>query len=332
MATEPKPEHHANAQLHQPNQLTMTLFYYDPIFLQHDTGNHPENAGRLRAVIERMEEQNLFDNFTRPEWQPATDEQLLHVHSDDVIEMIRRFVDQGGGRIEQDTMVSEQSWNAATRASGAACDAVRRVIEGEDRNAFCLMRPPGHHALHSQPMGFCLVNHVAVAARAAIEQWQLERVMILDWDVHHGNGTQATFWDDPNVAFLSMHRFPFYPGTGAANEEGEGPGKGLTVNLPIAFGTARREQLDRFRRGVEKLAEKFRPELVLVSAGFDSHKDDPIGSLGLESEDFASLTDIVMEVAAAHAKGRLVSLLEGGYNPTALAESVQIHLERLAAA
>ncbi|MDG2222263.1 MAG: histone deacetylase, partial [Rubripirellula sp.] len=169
----------------------------------------------------------------------------------------------------------------------------------------------------------------AIAARAAIEQWDVSRVLIIDWDVHHGNGTQATFWDDPNVAFLSMHRFPFYPGTGAEDETGEGAGRGLTVNVPIEFGTSRKAQLDRFRQKTEALADQFRPELILVSAGFDSHKDDPVGSLGLESEDFATLTDVVMELANVHSEGRLISLLEGGYNPVALAESVRHHLQRL---
>ena len=155
--------------------------------------------------------------------------------------------------------------------------------------------------------------------------------MIIDWDVHHGNGTQATFWDQPNVAFLSMHRFPFYPGTGAADETGQGPGLGSTVNLPIEYGTSRKAQIDAFRNATESLADRFRPELILISAGFDSHKDDPVGSLNLESEDFVTLTDIVLELANTHTGGRLVSLLEGGYNPTALAECVQLHLERLKA-
>jgi acetoin utilization deacetylase AcuC-like enzyme len=307
----------------------MTLFYYDPVFLEHKTGNHPEHAGRLQEVIKQLEQHSMLAAMKQPSWEAATQEQLLQVHSDDAISFIRKWVEKGGGQIEQDTVVSPQSWLAATRAAGAACDAVRRVIAGEDRNAFCLVRPPGHHAMHSHPMGFCLVNHVAVAARAAIEQWDLNRVLIIDWDVHHGNGTQATFWDDPNVAFFSMHRFPFYPGSGAEDETGQGAGQGLTVNVPIEFGTSRKEQLDRFRHKTEALADHFRPELILISAGFDSHKDDPVGSLGLESEDFATLTDTVMDLATTHCDGRIVSLLEGGYNPTALAESIQQHLQRL---
>ncbi|MFK8112883.1 MAG: histone deacetylase [Rubripirellula sp.] len=309
----------------------MTLLYYNPVFLEHETGSHPENKGRLQAVLQRLETNQVDARCTKPSWKPASLQQLGHVHSTDTIESVRSFAEQGGGRIEADTVVSAKSYDAARIAAGAASDAVRRVVAGEDKTAFCMVRPPGHHALHSQPMGFCLFNNVAVGARVAIEELGLDRVMIVDWDVHHGNGTQGTFWDDPNVAFLSMHRFPFYPGSGDADETGVGAGKDLTVNLPIRFGTSRKMQLDRFRDGVEKLADRFRPQLILISAGFDSHINDPIGSLELESEDFETFTDIVMDVANNHSDGRLVSLLEGGYNPNALAESVEIHLTRLLA-
>ncbi len=307
----------------------MTLLYYDPIFLQHDTGSHPENAERLRTVLERLGNHGVDAKCTRPTWQPATLQQLRHVHADQSIDSIKKLVEEGGGRIEQDTVVSAKSFDAGRMAAGAACDAVRRVIAGEDKTAFCMVRPPGHHAMHSHPMGFCLFNNVAVGARVAVEEFGLERVLIVDWDVHHGNGTQATFWDDPNVGFLSMHRFPFYPGSGAADETGEGAGKGLTVNLPIRFGTSRKVQLDKFRAAVESLADKLKPQLVMISAGFDSHIRDPIGSLELESEDFTTLTDTVLEIAKSHSDGRVVSLLEGGYNPAALAESVEYHLQSL---
>jgi len=183
--------------------------------------------------------------------------------------------------------------------------------------------------MHSYPMGFCLFNNVAIGARVAIEELGLERVMIVDWDVHHGNGTQATFWDDPSVGFLSMHRFPFYPGSGAADEAGGGAGKGLTVNLPIRYGTLPEDQIARFRTATENLADKMKPQLVMISAGFDSHVNDPIGSLDLESEDFTTLTEIIKGIAKTHADGRVVSLLEGGYNPIALAESVECHLRAL---
>ena len=254
----------------------MTLIYYDPVFLEHDTGGHPENAGRLRAIVDRPSLKTKF-GAPRQAWQPATKQQISRVHSAETVEQIASFIDAGGGRIEQDTVVSAASLQAARSASGAACDAARRVIAGDDKNAFCMLRPPGHHALHDRPMGFCLLNHVAVAARSAIKDSGMQRVMIIDWDVHHGNGTQATFWEDPSVAFLSMHRFPFYPGSGDSDETGGGDGLGLTANLPIRYGTSPQDQLAQFRNACQELADRFKPELILISAGFDSHADDPIG-------------------------------------------------------
>ncbi len=180
-------------------------------------------------------------------------------------------------------------------------------------------------------MGFCLVNNVAVGARVATEELGLDRVLIVDWDVHHGNGTQDTFWDDPRVGFLSIHRWPFYPGTGHADETGTGDALGTKLNLPIEMGTARRAYLDEFRRGLSTLAERLRPQLLVISAGFDSHRDDPIGSLGLELEDFGELTAAVVNTALEHCDGRIVSVLEGGYNPGILAGALEIHLAGLMA-
>ncbi|MDB4477492.1 histone deacetylase [Rhodopirellula sp.] len=307
----------------------MTLFYYNPLFLEHDTGNHPEHANRLRTVMGRLRTTDFFSEMQQPDWLPASLDQLLQVHSSDSITEMESFINRGGGQIEADTIVSLQSLEAARMGSGAACDAVHRVVAGEARNAFCLIRPPGHHALKEHPMGFCLVNHVAVAARELVKQHGLERVMIVDWDVHHGNGTQAAFWEDSQVAFLSMHRSPFYPGGGDAHETGAGDGQGLNVNLPVQFGTSAVKQIDRFKLAAEKLAADFKPQFILVSAGFDSHHADPVGGNGLESSDFEALTRIMMDIADVHSGGRLVSLLEGGYNPDALAESVEFHLRTL---
>lgn len=307
----------------------MTLFYYNPLFLEHDTGQHPEHSNRLRSVMDRLQASDFFSSLPQPAWAPASTEQLLQVHTRDAIESISRFIELGGGQIEADTVVSAQSLAAARSAAGAACDAARRVLAGDDGNAFCLIRPPGHHALSQNPMGFCLVNHVAVAARYLVKQLGVEKVMIVDWDVHHGNGTQATFWEDPQVAFLSMHRSPFYPGGGDVHETGAGAGSGLTVNLPVQFGTSAVKQIERFRLATEKLAASFKPQFILVSAGFDSHHADPVGANGFESSDFAALTGIMMDIADVHANGRIVSLLEGGYNPEALAESVEFHLRSL---
>ncbi|HEY2892920.1 MAG TPA: histone deacetylase, partial [Pirellulales bacterium] len=241
------------------------------------------------------------------------------------------YAASGGGRIEADTIVSPRSFDVARLAAGAACDAVRQVVSGVDKTALCLVRPPGHHARPHDAMGFCLFNNVAVAAQAALQEHQLERVLIVDWDVHHGNGTQETFWEDGRVGLLSIHRWPFYPGTGDTDETGTGRGLGWIANVPVQFGTPLAAYHDRFERGLTDLAAKVRPELVLISAGFDAHREDPIGSLELETEDFARLTKTVLAIANEYAQGRVVSLLEGGYNPARLAESVEVHLRGLLA-
>ncbi|MEM6655871.1 MAG: histone deacetylase [Planctomycetota bacterium] len=306
----------------------MTLLCYDPAFLEHETGRHPEHAGRLRAVVDRLKAAGLAGRCTRPDIAPAADDLIAAVHPHPHVARLDELAARGGGRVDADTVVSPASPTAARRAAGAAAGAATSVIRGEATRALCLVRPPGHHALADRAMGFCLLNNVAIAAHAALGQ-SLDRVLIVDWDVHHGNGTQALFYDDPRVAFFSMHRWPFYPGTGADDETGAGDGLGATRNLPVSFGTSRDRCLSWFARELEEFADRWRPQLVLVSAGFDAHRLDPVGSLGWEAEDFASLTTTVMDVAAAHAGGRLVSVLEGGYHPPALADSVAAHLEEL---
>ncbi len=307
----------------------MTLFYYSPHFLDHHTGRHPENPNRLVPIARQLSKEAGHFDLTPVSWSPITVEELARVHSLPYIEEVREFSARGGGQIEADTILSPQSYDVALLAAGAARNAVQRVLKGEDKTAFCLMRPPGHHALPNGAMGFCLFNNVALAARAALEDCGLERVLIIDWDVHHGNGTQDTFWQDPRVAFYSVHRSPFYPGTGAADETGTGAGLGTTKNVPLAFGISRAEYKAAFRATVQDFADKMRPQLILLSAGFDAHALDPVGSLGLESEDFTDLTRDVLQIAAAHTNGRVVSLLEGGYNPDALAESIEAHLHEL---
>lgn len=306
----------------------MHAVYYDRFFWEHDTGPHPENAGRLRA-LETLPWVAAAAAAAQRTWQPASTEALSAVHTAEHIRAIEQFASQGGGAIEADTTLSRQSFQVARLAAGAVVDATERVLSGELRTALCLVRPPGHHALSDQPMGFCLFNNVAVAAKLAHTQRGLDRILIVDWDVHHGNGTQAIFWRDPAVGFFSMHRYPFYPGTGAAIETGEGPGLGMTRNLPVAYGTSRQEILASFSSELQTFADRLRPQLVLISAGFDAHRLDPIGSLGLESEDFTALTQTVRQIAQTHCQGKLVSVLEGGYHPAALAESVDLHWQAL---
>jgi acetoin utilization deacetylase AcuC-like enzyme len=304
----------------------MTLLYYHPRFLDHDTGQHPEQPERLWQIIGRLERTGLAAQCARPQWRPVSRKRLQLVHEAAHIDRVAALAARGGGRLDSDTVVSPASFDVAELAAGAACDAVDRVLAGEEKTALCIARPPGHHAVAERAMGFCLFNNVAVAAAVAIEEYELDRVLVVDWDVHHGNGTQDMFYADGRVGFFSIHRWPFYPGTGAADESGTGDGLGATRNLPVTFGTPRAAYLDQFRRELENFAARVRPQLVLISAGFDSHREDPIGSLGLEVEDFAGLTKMVADVAAVHSAGRIVSLLEGGYNPPILAECVEYHL------
>ena len=309
----------------------MTLLYYDPRFLEHGVATHPERPRRLRHLMAHLESKGLSERCPRPTWEPATQTQVQSVHDPSYLAAIADLATRGGGQADADTIVTAKSFDIARLAAGAVCDAVRRVVGGEDRQALCLVRPPGHHALVDRAMGFCLLSNVAIAARTAINELELDRVLIVDWDVHHGNGTQDIFYDDPNVGFLSIHRWPFYPGTGDSDETGRGEGLGTTRNLPVEFGTSRDRYLSLFQGELETFADRIRPQLIFVSAGFDSHREDPIGSLGLETEDFETLTAIVKDVASVHAEGRIVSVLEGGYNPQRLAESVETHLTELLA-
>jgi len=306
------------------------LLFADPLFLEHRTGPHPESPERLRYLHEFLKSQPVAARFHPGRFLPAQPEQLALVHQPEYVESIRRYAAAGGGRVEADTVLSSESFDVACAAAGAAISAVDAVLSGTASRALCLVRPPGHHALADAPMGFCLFNNVAIAAGHALKQFGLNRVLIIDWDVHHGNGTQDIFYRSEQVYFLSAHRHPFYPGTGAAEETGSGPGLGTKFNLPIRFGTPRPAYLDRFQSLLESAASRARPELVLISAGFDAHRADPVGSLGLETEDFEPLTRLVIQVAEQYCQGRLVSLLEGGYNVHALAESVTCHMEALA--
>ncbi len=311
----------------------MTLLYSDPLFLKHQTGQHPERPERLRSITARLDAAGLTGRCTPGTYRPLTEEALLAVHSPEQVRRARHAAERGGGRLDPDTVVSPASFEVALAAAGACVAAVDAVLAGPERTALCLVRPPGHHATPTRSMGFCLFGNVALAAHHARTAYQVNRVLIVDWDVHHGNGTQDIFYEDPAVTFFSIHRYGmgFYPGTGAADETGTRGGLGHTLNAPIRYGTRRHDYRGAFTRALEKAAAVSKPELLLVSAGFDAHARDPIGSLGLEAEDFAWLTQQVLDVARTHAAGRLVSCLEGGYDLQALAESVQAHLEELLA-
>ncbi|MEP3479227.1 MAG: histone deacetylase [Fuerstiella sp.] len=307
----------------------MTLLYTDNRFLNHDTGEHPECADRLRAIQARLQDSGLLKQVQQIVPTAVTEAHIKLVHSTKQVAAFDALAAKGGGRLDADTVVSDQSPTVARLAAGAAVDAVSRVLNGEDRQALCLIRPPGHHATASKAMGFCLLNNVSIAAKFAIAANNVNRILIVDWDVHHGNGTQDIFYDDSQVTFFSVHRHPFWPGSGLKTETGTADGLGHTVNLPLPFETSRQEYFAAVRSSLEALADKVRPELILISAGFDAHHLDPIGALKLETQDFQTLTEIVQQIAATHSNRRIVSLLEGGYNTEKLAECVETHLHTL---
>jgi acetoin utilization deacetylase AcuC-like enzyme len=310
----------------------MVTLFTDRRMLDHVTPSyHPERPERLQAILRHLDRTGLSHVCPSGRVREATREELSRVHDPVYLDEVAEFEARGGGPIDADTWMIDGSLGAALLAAGAAVEANSLVLEGERRRALCLVRPPGHHARRDEAMGFCFFNNVAVAAADSIARWGLERVLIVDFDVHHGNGTQEIFYEDPRVAYLSIHRYPFYPGTGGESETGARDGLGFTKNIPLPFGISRADFHAAFRNGLEHLADKVRPELVLISAGFDAHAEDPIGGLGLEVEDFETLTHEIVDVAETHAGGRIVSILEGGYNVAILAGCVAVHLESLGA-
>ncbi|MFN3466911.1 MAG: histone deacetylase [Candidatus Brocadiales bacterium] len=308
----------------------MTLLYYHDIFLRHDTGGfHPESSRRLAATLAHLKATGLWDKLHVETPGKASEEDIALVHSQKHINNIKEIARRGGGQLDPDTVVSRDSYEAALYATGALLDAVEAVMAGKATNAFCMVRPPGHHATPARGMGFCLFNNVAIAARRLLSSHRLQRVLILDWDCHHGNGTQEVFYDEPKVLYVSFHRWPFYPGTGSQQETGAGPGTGFTLNVPLAWNTSREEYIKTFEKVLKGKVKDYHPEFVLISAGFDAYAEDPIAGLGLEAEDFRRLTELTMEVARESASGRLVSCLEGGYSLEALPLCVEHHLRAL---
>lgn len=309
----------------------MWLYLHDD-FALHDTGPHPECPQRTERINAAFRSKGGIAERSRcpSEWSPATHQQCAALHDGEYLtalhERIVGMFPGGHEPVEADTVVSPHSWDVAMLAAGAAIDAVHRVLDSEDQRAFVVARPPGHHAVPRGAMGFCLVNNVALAAQAALERG-LERICIVDFDVHHGNGTQDLFYRDPRVAFVSMHRFPFYPGTGDESETGAGDGLGTTANVPISFGTAAKTARESLLKAVESMVQRQQPELLLFSAGFDAHFADPVGALGFEEQDFAQLTDALLDVAEATCGGRVVSLLEGGYHLDHLPQCAVAHAE-----
>jgi acetoin utilization deacetylase AcuC-like enzyme len=292
---------------------------------------HPEKPERLHAVVRHLERTGYLPACSGAAVREATGDELARVHPADYIRRVAALEAKGGGLLDPDTWVSPGSDLAAHLAAGTGIVACKYVLEEAGRRSLCLVRPPGHHARPGTGMGFCVYANIALAAAEALNHSGVNRVLIVDFDVHHGNGTQEIFYESARVGFLSIHRYPFYPGTGARDETGSGAGLGHTLNIPLPHGTPRRDYHAAFRSGLEKLADRIRPELVLISAGFDAHAEDPVGDLGLDIEDFGVLTKEIVAVAETHAQGRIVSVLEGGYNVPILAGCVVAHLQALGA-
>ena len=309
-----------------------TALLLDPIYKRHRTGpGHPECPERYDAITSALERAGLVEPAIRLSPRLASEDELAACHTRPYIELARREILSGGVELTTgDTNVCSDSFDVALRAAGGVLDAVDAVFSGTAHNAFCAVRPPGHHATPDRGMGFCIFNNIAVAARYAQRKHLTERVLIVDWDVHHGNGTQDIFYRDGSVFYFSTHQSPWYPGTGHPSETGEGPGEGATLNCPFPAGAGRAEILGAFQTQLAEAAAKFRPDFVLISAGFDSRSGDPLGRFTLLDDDFADLTRVILEIAERYAAGRLVSVLEGGYQLAGLGSAVVSHVTALA--
>jgi acetoin utilization deacetylase AcuC-like enzyme len=302
---------------------------YDEIFLAHKSPySHPENPSRLEAILIKLNEEKFFDKVDLIKPRHALEEEILLAHTKNHLEYVRSSINENRLMLDEDTYVVKESWNSALTASGSLINAIDLVIDKKYRNAFCLIRPPGHHAESNRPMGFCLFNNVAIGARYAIQKYQLDKIAIIDWDVHHGNGTQEIFYESSEVYYFSLHQFLLYPGTGKEYERGIGKGTNFTMNFPLSANTTGETYIKIFNERIIPELSAYKPQLIIISAGFDAHKDDPLANMLLVENDFAQLTRILKQFASSE-NIPIISALEGGYNLNALASSVYEHLKVL---
>ena len=309
--------------------MNKTGYIFHPQYLKHDTQSHPENSGRLRAIQDKIKSSEIYPHLHFPEPRCATDDELKKNHDLDHINHVRNSCQNGIQNLDGDTVICSESWDAAVLSAGAGLTAVDKIISGELDNAFAAVRPPGHHAEKDRAMGFCLFNNVAIAARYAINKHKLNRVCIFDWDVHHGNGTQHSFYSDPSVYYSSIHQYPFYPGTGDKIETGTGDGLGTTLNFPLDAFSEDSTYLDIIGNKLIPKIQNFKPDLIIISAGFDAHEDDPLGQMKVSSDCYRKMTLMLLKLSEEVCDGRLLSMLEGGYNHKALADSVLNHVDAL---
>lgn len=308
-----------------------TAILLDRVYEQHVPGpGHPECPERYEAVSAALADVSGAKQALRIPVRTATDEEIELCHTRDYIDTVKADFARGARDLSTgDTAIGGRSLDVARRAAGGVLNALDLVLSNEANRAFCAVRPPGHHATPTRGMGFCIFNNVAIAARQAVKKHGLDRVLIVDWDVHHGNGTQDIFYGDGSVMFFSTHQYPWYPGTGIEGETGEGKGKGRILNSPLPAGAGRDEIGGAFRRKLKPAADAFKPDLVIISAGFDSRVGDPLGRFTLTDEDFVELTELMLEIADKHARGRVLSVLEGGYSLSGLKSGVKAHVGRL---
>ncbi len=304
-------------------------YVYHPIYLKHDTGGHVENARRLEAIISHLERTGLKSQLNLIEPRAASIEEISRVHRREYIKEIEEMAQRGGGWLDPDTLMSAGSYEAALYAAGGLIRAVEVVMAGEVASAFALVRPPGHHATSSYAKGFCLFNNIAIATEHALAEYKLERILIIDFDVHHGNGTQEAFYDNPRVMYISTHEYPFYPGTGDLKETGGGAAEGTVINIPLSAGGGDSEYLNVLEQIIVPAAKGFKPQLILVSAGYDAHWADPLAMMQMSVTGFGQMAGIIKGLADELCGGRLVLTLEGGYHLEALAASVKATLDRL---
>jgi acetoin utilization deacetylase AcuC-like enzyme len=310
------------------DEMARTGIVFHRSYLNHDMGKgHPESPDRLRAIVSRLEESGVMGRLVRIDPEPAKDEWISQIHTTQYVESLKSHSPVDGRvSLDPDTSMSSGSLAAAYLAAGGALRAADAIVAGTVDHVFCAVRPPGHHAEANRAMGFCLFNNVAIATRYLQRRYGVKCVLIIDWDVHHGNGTQHSFYDDPTVLFFSTHQYPYYPGTGRATETGQGKGEGLTINVPMSPGQGDEDYREVFEQVLVPAADVFQPEFVIISAGFDAHKDDPLAGMGLTEDGYAALTGIAARIARRHCQGRILSCLEGGYNLKALSASVERHL------
>jgi acetoin utilization deacetylase AcuC-like enzyme len=296
---------------------------YDPIYLEHETGDHEENPARLVEIISLLERSALMAQCEAISPRPASLEELTLAHTSSHVSHIKSFAEKGGGWLTVDTVMSSASYEVALYAVGGTLSGVDAVMEGEVDCAFALVRPPGHHATPQQAMGFCLFNNIAIAAKYALQRYNLERILIVDFDVHHGNGTQIAFYDDPRVLYFSVHEYPFYPGTGSIDENGHSEGKGTTVNVPLPAWSGDAEYIRVFDEILIPVARRYKPKLILVSAGYDAHWADNMSLMQVSVSAFTTMMEKIKELAQELCHGRMVAALEGGYHLQALSYSIK---------